>query len=719
MPTLSSCFARATLVTVLSSRLFGQVDPAEWRDYALNHEGGAEWGRELFDGKATCSQCHTLDGSGTKAGPDLSNVGDKFSRAELIRAIQDPSANLAVGYATTLLTLKSGATSGGILKQATAEWLELMGPDGKVTRVPVSEIDHREESKVSLMPPGLHAALTKEDFANLIACLVSQRQTLKPGEVVSGMMDEVPRAAKPAAFVPFFSEESRFKEPLWFGEVPGQSDTFVVLTHEGAAWLVHKSGATETRSILLDLRGKVRVGGATGLLGMAFHPDFTKNRRYFLQYQILEDDRISTLVTERTFSEDFSKDSGEPPREILRIPAATQDHNGGGLAFGPDGYLYFGMGDTGPQGDPQGHGQDPMELRGKMLRIDVDHRTGDLAYAIPPDNPFVGKSDVRPEIWAIGFREPWRYSFDPVTKDLWVGDVGQNRFEEVAIVRAGENHGWNVVEGFNAHSDRWAKAGAVLTPPIASYPHRIGASVTGGYVCRGPNAGALDGWYVFADHETRRVWALTQKDRKLERILEIGRAPSRAVSFGQTQDGRLFLCGFEDGRIYQVDLTKVDPTPLITRTLLATAERNPVDWHWTTEQPVEGWMQPEFDDKSWTVSSAGFGTRDAPGSVVRTDWRSRDLWIRREFEVKELPGRETESLALRIHHDEDAEVYLNGQEIARLDRWTTGYVDLPLTPAARQFLKTGRNVLALHCRQNTGGQYLDAGLVELVKPESK
>src|SRR5207247_1595723 len=157
-------------------------------------------------------------------------------------------------------------------------------------------------------------------------------------------------------------------------------------------------------------------------------------------------DQITTVLVEKQAAPDFRRDSGRPSRRLLTIPCVTQNHTGGCIAFGPDGFLYLGMGDTGPQQDPNGHGQNMQILLGKMLRIDVDRMEGGLPYAIPADNPFRATPNVRPEIWALGFREPWRFSFDPVTGDLWVGDVGQDRVEEVAIVRRGENHGWNVYE---------------------------------------------------------------------------------------------------------------------------------------------------------------------------------------------------------------------------------------------------------------------------------
>lgn len=203
-------------------------------------------------------------------------------------------------------------------------------------------------------------------------------------------------------------------------------------------------------------------------MSLAFHPEFAKNRRYFLKmHGVRSDGRLCMNVVERRATDDGLRDAGGPSLLRMKIPVYSEIHNGGDLVFGPDGYLYLGMGDTGPQEDPLGHGQDLGVWWGKILRIDVDRVEGELPYAIPPDNPFRDRTGARPEIWTFGFREPWRMSFDRQTGDLWVRDVGQNRFEEVTIARAGENHGWNVFEGFQPHSDRF----------VSKESHRTGVFV--------------------------------------------------------------------------------------------------------------------------------------------------------------------------------------------------------------------------------------------------
>jgi glucose/arabinose dehydrogenase len=195
-----------------------------------------------------------------------------------------------------------------------------------------------------------------------------------------------------------------------------------------------------------------------------------------------------------------------------------------------------------------------------MLRIDVDHADEDRAYSIPSDNPFVDAhrddASIRPETWAIGFREPWRFSFDAQTGALYVGDVGQNKFEEICIVRRGENHGWNVREGFAPFSDQYRRNDERYIEPIFAYQHGLGFSVTGGFVYRGTRNRSFDGVYIFGDYNTRRVWGLRQKHGIVETVAEIGTAPSGIASFGVDQQGEIYLVTYM-GTVFHVDLTGV------------------------------------------------------------------------------------------------------------------------------------------------------------------
>jgi putative heme-binding domain-containing protein len=702
--------APATQSTVESRRAYEQ--------FALEHQGDAARGLNVFTNvqTAACVRCHTTDGSSARVGPDLFAIGDKFSRPDLIRSVLEPTATIAVGYDTTILETKSDEEYQGVIKQATDAWIELMGWDAKTFRVATGDVISRRSASNSFMPAGLETTMTPPDFADLMAYLQTLHQPVTSSVVAGGTLDSTPLAANPVSLQPFFNSSVRLEHPLWFGAVPGRANWFVVLEHGGKSWLIERTPAGDGQSLLVDLSGSVRVGGATGLLGLAFHPRFAENRRYFLKYQVLENGRIVTLLVERRFAEDFCRDSGEASRELLRIPGVTQDHNGGCITFGPDGYLYLGMGDTGPQRDPQGHGQDLQTLLGKMLRIDVDHPQPPLAYGIPADNSFVSRAGARPEIWAYGFRSPWRFSFDPANGDLWVGDVGQDSVEEATLVRAGENHGWNVYEGADRFSDQYRRAAETYIPPVFSYSHRAGVSITGGYVYRGTRAPAMTGYYICGDFETRRIWALTQTNRQLAGVVEIGRSPSRISSFGRDHDGELFLVGYDDGVIYRMNLATVNPAPLDVHVLAETSERLPMRWRYTLQTPRQEWFQPQYNDEAWNYGPGGFGTRGTPGAVVRTEWNTENIWLRREFNLEpDTPLARAQSISLRLHHDEDAEVYVNGVEAARLPRWTSGYVEVSLSSEAVQTLRPGRNVLAIHCRQHNGGQYIDAGLVEFVK----
>jgi len=324
-----------------------------------------------------------------------------------------------------------------------------------------------------------------------------------------------------------------------------------VVEHEtGKIWLLEKKGAAERKTLFLDCGPN--APGAHGVLALAFHPDYVRNRRFFIVRQPVERGHFWTELLEGVADESLKRDSGRPLRELLRIDASTANHCGGGLEFGPvDHFLYLGMGDTGPQQDPHGNGQDMRLLRGKMLRIDVDHRDAGKGYAAPPDNPFVNQPGVRPEIWASGLREPWRYSFDRITGELWVGDVGQDLYEEVDIVGRGENCGWNVYEGFAPFSNRYRRAGERYAPPVFAYTRKYGVSVTGGYVYRGDRASSFYGVYIFGDFQTRRVFGLSVRDGRLDKVRQIGTAPQRIVSFAADADGQLYLLGYE-GMIYRM-----------------------------------------------------------------------------------------------------------------------------------------------------------------------
>jgi putative heme-binding domain-containing protein len=551
-------------------------DLRAYRDRAMSRDGDIRRGKELFFAdKCGCSGCHTVDGSAGKAGPDLFAAGDKVPRVELIRAILEPSAAIAVGYGTTFIETKSGDEYSGIIKQVTDAWTELMLPDGKTVRINTSEIKEQRGSNISLMPEGLQAATSLQEFTDLIEYVASLKQPEAAMTMNRGMPAVIAELPQLVRLVPFFDEHLRFPHAfvhkpgdvrsglVWFGQLPGASNTFVAVHQTGKIWLIDKRKDGDTKSLFVDVAAEIfNERGPNGLLGIAFHPLFRENRKYYLKHQVFEDRKIATVLEEREAAPDWRHDSGKPARRLLKIVSVTQDHSGGCIAFGPDGFLYLGMGDTGPQQDPQGHGQDMQTLLAKIIRIDVDKPEAGLPYAIPADNPFRGRSDARPEIWALGFREPWRFSFDSVTGDLWVGDVGQDRVEEVAIVRRGENHGWNVFEGFEPFSNRYRKEGVNYVAPVFAYKRKYGNSITGGFVYRGDKRSSFYGVYICGDYTSKHLFGVTQENRVLKTVRQIGESPQFIASFGTDEQGNIYVVGYE-GMIYQIDFTSTvfDATP--------------------------------------------------------------------------------------------------------------------------------------------------------------
>jgi len=237
---------------------------------------------------------------------------------------------------------------------------------------------------------------------------------------------------------------------------------------------------------------------------------------------------------------------------LLEFGQPYSNHNGGQLAFGPDGYLYIAVGDGGSGGDPQGNGQNPKTLLGTILRIDVDNSNGEFNYAIPPDNPFANNTEgFREEIYAYGLRNPWRFSFDAENGQLWTGDVGQNAYEEINIIEKGANYGWNMMEGFHCYkpAENCDKEGLEL--PVWEYDRSGGdISVTGGFVYRGPSHSELEGLYVYADYVSGRIWTLDNSDPTNPENNELLRASFSISSFGVDEDNEIYICGF-DGKIHK------------------------------------------------------------------------------------------------------------------------------------------------------------------------
>jgi putative heme-binding domain-containing protein len=535
--------------------------PEAYRKYALTHEGDVARGAKLFNDETRllCSKCHSIDGSASKAGPDLFAAGDTFGRRDLIDAVLLPSGTIAPGYGTVIVEATNGDVFQGVLKQKTEAGLQIMGIDGKLVSLTAGEIKAQSGSSASLMPEGLHAGLSVKEFTDLIEYLTTLRQPASTLASQQGMPSVIPALERPVDVRPFFTSE--FKLPRTrvetgltaFHQLPGSTGVYFVLHQKGTIWRVEKTAAGEEKTVFADLTLEVfSERGPNGLLDMAFHPRFRENRKYYLFYQVFEEGAVTTHIVEKVFDADFRQDSGTPPRLVMKITSVAEDHSGGCLQFGPDGFLYLVMGDTGPHNDPNGHAQDLQRLLGKVLRIDVDHEEGGRGYSIPQDNPFRGRADARPEIWAYGFRNPWRFSFDRLTGDLWLADVGQDRVEEVDIVRRGENYGWNVYEGLEPFSNQYRKEGQTYARPVFSYRRKYGNSITGGHVYRGDKTSSLFGAYICGDYNSKRIFAVTQENGALKAARQIGTLPQRIVSFSKDEAGNLYVIGYE-GTIYQID----------------------------------------------------------------------------------------------------------------------------------------------------------------------
>jgi glucose/arabinose dehydrogenase len=301
----------------------------------------------------------------------------------------------------------------------------------------------------------------------------------------------------------------------------------------------------------LDLTDRVGAGGnEQGLLGLAFHPRYAQNGLLYVNYTDRQGD---TIIARFALSDD--PDRADPASEsvILTLDQPAANHNGGHLAFGPDGYLYVGTGDGGASGDRYGNGQNGATLLGAMLRLDVD---GGQPYAIPPDNPFRGDPAVRDEIWAIGLRNPWRYSFDRTTGDLYVADVGQNQYEEVNFQAAsspgGLNYGWPIMEGLHCYPANESCQQAGLFLPVVEYDHSLGCSVTGGYVYRGAAYPLLQGIYLYGDYCSGRIWGLARDAGGGWRTALLTTADVRLTSFGQDEAGELYLVDGASGVLYRL-----------------------------------------------------------------------------------------------------------------------------------------------------------------------
>jgi glucose/arabinose dehydrogenase len=309
----------------------------------------------------------------------------------------------------------------------------------------------------------------------------------------------------------------------------------------------------------LDIRDRIASGGERGLLGVAFHPDYPTDPRFFVDYT--DRDGNTVVSTFRVSSAD--PDVADPAAEtvLLEIAQPFANHNGGAVAFGPDGMLYIAMGDGGSAGDPAGNGQRLDTLLAKILRIDVDRPAGGSErYTVPADNPFVTTAGARPEIFLTGLRNPWRMRFDRATGDLWIGDVGQGAWEEIDVQRSGTaggtNFGWNKLEGTHCFEPTTGCEDSSLAPPATDYGHDLGCTVIGGNVYRGTEQAALVGGYLFGDYCSGRIWAIDPAVDGYQSPVQVAESGISLSAFGEDEAGELYAADISGDAILRIVATR-------------------------------------------------------------------------------------------------------------------------------------------------------------------
>jgi glucose/arabinose dehydrogenase len=428
---------------------------------------------------------------------------------------------------------------------------------------------HRNKSEISLRSTlGWRGLLVAIATAAVTQYTPATAQTRKPSSKSAASVS-LPKLATAVAF-----PNLRFDRPVAMADpADGSNLLFVVEQHTATIWSFANERSTSVKQLFLKLPDPINRGNEEGLLGMAFHPKYKENKLFFVYYSANDQNKRRSVVSRFKASSDNPRAADPASEQRIWVSAEDpfENHNGGTIAFGPDGYLYITLGDGGAADDPMTSGQNPSDWFGSILRIDVDHPAGGKPYGIPADNPARRARKFgrwAPEVYCIGLRNVWKFSFDRKTGDLWAGDVGQNLWEMVHRIENGGNYGWSIREGlhpFQPQRRQRRDSASTITPPIVEYPHAptrsrpdSGLSITGGYVYRGKKVPSLEGVYVYGDFDSGRIWGLRYENGKLlasGELIDMRKTQKLNIaSFGEDAQGELYILAF-DGRIHEL----VDP----------------------------------------------------------------------------------------------------------------------------------------------------------------
>jgi putative heme-binding domain-containing protein len=552
-------------------------------------------GEAIFNSsEARCSGCHKLHGRGGDTGPALDGLAQR-DPATVYRDIAEPSAVINPEYRSCSVVLKDGRVMAGVVRADGLDAIRVHDVNGHTTTIPRFEIDELRPSSTSVMPYGLAATLGEARMRDLLVFLTgSTAQAVasipRPAPAASdGVVDHAPATpvsgpggdhdeALPRLAIELAFPNVVFDKPLATAFPDDGGRLLFVVEQPGCIWSLPDEHSTTDKSMFLDFRAKVlsaATGGHSdeGLVSLAFHPNYRNNRELFIYYASAEGPtgRRSILSRLKVSRNDPRRaDPASEERIWVGPPDPYGNHNGGTLVFGPDGYLYFSLGDGGPADDPLTTGQNPSDWFGSILRIDVDHSGDGKQYGIPADNPRLRDpkrfAAWAPEVYCIGLRNVWKFSFERRTGTLWAGDVGQDLWEIVHIIENGGNYGWSIMEGFKTFRPRQRRDPASpISRPLVVHPHspnqagsdRVddGKSITGGFVYRGRDLPELAGIYVYGDYLTGRIWGLRAHDGNVvangELIERRQYPPLNIASFGEDHRGELLILAY-DGHLYKL-----------------------------------------------------------------------------------------------------------------------------------------------------------------------